>query len=214
MKLEDIAGSLIRGDADAVARLTREALDGGVDPKSLLRDALIAGMDTVGGRFRSNEIFIPEVLIAARAMKAGMQHLEPVLAACGVRPVGRCLIGTVSGDIHDIGKNLVTMMLRGGGFEVIDLGVNVPLEGFLDGIERHRPHIVGMSALLTTTMVQMQVNIEEFRRAGLTDRLKVMVGGAPVSESFARQIGADGFAADAAGAKDEARALLRTVGGE
>ncbi|MDP1862243.1 MAG: corrinoid protein [Gemmatimonadaceae bacterium] len=192
-----LAQHLIDGHADDVARLTKEALDEGVAPADILERGLIAGMQVIGVRFRDNIIFVPEVLIAARAMKAGLAHLEPVLAACGIEPVGTYVIGTVKGDIHDIGKNLVGMMLRGAGFRVIDLGVNTPLAKFQAAIEEHRPEIVGMSALLTTTMGQMKVNIEAFREAGLFDRLRVMVGGAAVSEDYAATIGAHAYGKDA-----------------
>ena len=211
MVLEEIAKSLIRGDAETVGRLTREALDAGLPPDALLEKGLIAGMHVVGLKFRNNEIFVPEVLLAARAMKAGMTYLEPILAAGGIQPVGRCVIGTVKGDIHDIGKNLVAMMLRGTGFDVIDLGVNVPVQKFMEAIRTHRPDIVGMSALLTTTMVQMKTNIAAFREAGWLDGIKVMVGGAPVTEAFAEEIGADAYGKDAAEAAEKAIELLKKV---
>jgi corrinoid protein of di/trimethylamine methyltransferase len=203
-----LAQHLIDGHADEVARLTRDALDEGRSPADILEQGLIAGMQVVGIRFRDNIIFVPEVLIAARAMKAGLAHLEPVLAACGIEPRGTIVIGTVKGDIHDIGKNLVGMMLRGAGFTVVDLGVNTPLQKFLEAIAEHRPDLVGMSALLTTTMGQMKVNIEAFREAGLFDRLRVMVGGAPVSEEYARAIGAHGYGKDATSAVARATELL------
>jgi len=209
--LNELAQHLIDGNADEVARLTREALDEGRSPADILEQGLIAGMQVVGVRFRDNLIFVPEVLIAARAMKAGLAILEPVLAACGIEPVGTVVIGTVKGDIHDIGKNLVGMMLRGAGFRVVDLGVNTPLPKFLAAIEEHRPELVGMSALLTTTMGQMKTNIEAFRAAGLFERLRVMVGGAPVSEEYASAIGAHGHGKDATGAVALALRLLDEV---
>jgi 5-methyltetrahydrofolate--homocysteine methyltransferase len=211
MNVEDIASSLIRGDAPAVRRLTMEALEAGVAAEVVLSDGLIAGMNVIGTRFRNGEIYVPEVLVAARAMKAGMEYLEPVLIACGIQPLGRCLVGTVKGDIHDIGKNLVIMMLRGAGFEVADLGVDVPPEKFMEAIRTFKPHIVGMSALLTTMMVQMEHNIAAFRQAGLLENTRVMVGGAPVTESFAREIGADAYGEDAADAKEKALELLRAL---
>ena len=209
--LNELAQHLIDGHADEVARLTREALDEGRSPADILEQGLIAGMQVVGVRFRDNLIFVPEVLIAARAMKAGLAILEPVLAACGIEPVGTVVIGTVKGDIHDIGKNLVGMMLRGAGFRVVDLGVNTPLPKFLAAIEEHRPELVGMSALLTTTMGQMKTNIEAFRAAGLFERLRVVVGGAPVSEEYASAIGAHGYGKDATGAVALALRLLDEV---
>jgi 5-methyltetrahydrofolate--homocysteine methyltransferase len=209
--LELLAQHLIDGHADDVARLTREALDEGQAPSDILERGLIAGMQVIGVRFRDNIIFVPEVLIAARAMKAGLAHLEPVLAACGIEPIGTYVIGTVKGDIHDIGKNLVGMMLRGAGFRVIDLGVNTPLARFQSAIEEHQPEIVGMSALLTTTMGQMKVNIEAFREAGLFDRLRVMVGGAAVSEDYAATIGAHAHGQDAPSSVARALELLAEV---
>jgi 5-methyltetrahydrofolate--homocysteine methyltransferase len=168
-------------------------------------------MQVVGERFRDNIIFVPEVLVAARAMKAGLAHLEPVLAACGIEPIGTFVIGTVKGDIHDIGKNLVGMMLKGAGFKVIDLGVNTPLTKFQAAIEEHRPDIVGMSALLTTTMGQMRVNIEAFRTTGLLDEMRVMVGGAAVSREYAETIGAHGYGKDASASVARALELLAEV---
>ena len=206
-----LAQHLIDGHADEVARLTREALDEGQSPADVLEHGLIAGMQVIGVRFRDNVIFVPEVLVAARAMKAGLAHLEPVLAACGIEPTGTFVIGTVKGDIHDIGKNLVGMMLRGAGFRVIDLGVNTPLTRFMTAIDEHRPDLVGMSALLTTTMGQMKVNIEAFREAGLFDRLRVMVGGAAVSEEYAAAIGAHGYGKDATSSVARAMELLADV---
>jgi 5-methyltetrahydrofolate--homocysteine methyltransferase len=206
--LSELARHLVDGHADDVAALTRAALDEGHSPADILEQGLIAGMRVVGERFRDNIIFVPEVLVSARAMKAGMAHLEPILTACGIEPVGTIVIGTVKGDIHDIGKNLVGMMLRGAGFRVIDLGVNTPLAKFLAAIDEHQPHLVGMSALLTTTMGQMKVNIEAFGERGLDERLRVLVGGAPVSEDYARAIGADGYGRDASSAVTRAVELL------
>ncbi len=209
--LELLAQHLIDGHADDVARLTKEALDEGVAPADILERGLIAGMQVIGVRFRDNLVFAPGVLIAARAMKAALAPLEPVLAACGIEPIGTYVIGTVKGDIHDIGKNLVGMMLRGAGFRVIDLGVNTPLAKFEAAIEAHQPEIVGMSALLTTTMGQMKVNIEAFRAAGLFDRLRVMVGGAAVSEDYAGAIGAHAYGKDAPSSVAHALDLLAEV---
>jgi 5-methyltetrahydrofolate--homocysteine methyltransferase len=202
-----IASHLIDGHADDVSRLVREALDAGIPAETILEEGLIAGMTVVGIRFRDNEIFVPEVLVSARAMKAGLAHLEPIFSECGIPPVGTVVIGTVKGDIHDIGKNLVGMMLRGAGFSIIDLGVNTTTQKFLDAIAEHSPQIVGMSALLTTTMGQMKVNIEAFRDAGLD--VRVMVGGAPVSAEYAERIGADAHGANATEAVEKALALVR-----
>jgi len=211
--LSILAQHVIDGHAADVARLTRAALDEGLPPADILEQGLVAGMQVVGVRFRDNVIFVPEVLVAARAMKAGLEHLEPMLAACGVEPAGTVVIGTVRGDIHDIGKNLVGMMLRGAGFRVIDVGVNAPLGTFLSAIEQHRPDLVGMSALLTTTMGQMKVNIEAFRQAGFLDRLRVMVGGAAVTGDYAAAIGAHGYARDASAAVACAAGLLADLRG-
>jgi 5-methyltetrahydrofolate--homocysteine methyltransferase len=204
--LQLIAQHLIDGHADDVSRLVREALDEGVPAETILEDGLIAGMTVVGIRFRDNEIFVPEVLVSARAMKAGLAHLEPIFSASGIPPVGTVVIGTVKGDIHDIGKNLVGMMLRGAGFRVVDLGVNTATQKFLDAIAEHRPQIVGMSALLTTTMGQMKLNIDAFRAAGL--EVRVMVGGAPVSVEYAARIGADAHGANATEAVEKALQLV------
>jgi 5-methyltetrahydrofolate--homocysteine methyltransferase len=203
-----LAQHLIDGHADDVARLVQQAVDEGHGPAEILEKGLIAGMTVVGIRFRDNIIFVPEVLISARAMKAGMSILEPILTACGIPPVGKVIMGTVKGDIHDIGKNLVGMMLKGAGFQVHDLGVNVNLAKFQAAIEQHQPDLVGMSALLTTTMGQMKINIEAFDKAGLFSKLRVMVGGAPVSPDYAKAAGAHGYGKDAASAVELATKLL------
>lgn len=204
--LQQLAQHLIDGHADEVSRLVLEALGEGVPAETILEQGLIAGMTVVGVRFRDNEIFVPEVLVSARAMQAGLAHLEPIFSACGIPPVGTFVIGTVKGDIHDIGKNLVGMMLRGAGFRVVDLGVNVTVQKFLDAIAEHQPQIVGMSALLTTTMGQMRLNIDAFRAAGLA--VKVMVGGAPVSVEYAERIGAHAHGANATEAVEKALQLV------
>ncbi|MBZ5554346.1 MAG: corrinoid protein [Acidobacteriia bacterium] len=211
MELEEISGSLVRGDSGAVESLTRRALEEGFSPRVILEEGLIAGMNVVGMKFRNNEIFFPEVLVSARAMKAGMAPLEPILKACGIEPVGKCVLGTVKGDIHDIGKNLVGIMCKGAGFDVIDLGVNVTLDKFIAAIRAHRPDILGMSALLTTTMVQMKINIEGLRAAGLLEGMKVMVGGAPVTLRFANEIGAHAYGKDAAEAAGKAADLMKKL---
>ncbi|NIV27955.1 MAG: cobalamin-binding protein [Anaerolineae bacterium] len=206
--LQKIASSLYNGDQEEVAALVQQALDQGIDPQEVLRGGLISGMDEVGRDFKAGELFVPEVLIAARAMKAGMDILRPLLAESDVPSAGKCLIGTVQGDLHDIGKNLVRMMLEGAGFETIDLGVDIQPDAFVAAVREHQPQIVGMSALLTTTMVQMKTTIEALEEAGLRDSVKIMVGGAPVTAAFAEEIGADAYAPDAATAVDRARSLV------
>jgi 5-methyltetrahydrofolate--homocysteine methyltransferase len=186
--------------------LTKAALDEGTAAKQVLDEGLIAGMDVVGARFKKNEVYIPEVLIAARAMKMSMEILEPELVKAGVEPVGTLLIGTVQGDLHDIGKNLVAMMLKGAGFEVIDLGVDVGPEKFVEQVKNSNAQLIGMSALLTTTMPGMEKTIKALKDAGVS--AKIMIGGAPVTQDFANKIGADGFAPDAASAVDVAKRLV------
>ncbi len=210
---QELAQHLIDGHADDVARLTQQAVDEGHGPTEILEKGLIAGMTVVGIRFRDNMIFVPEVLISARAMKAGMAILEPILTACGIPPVGKVVMGTVKGDIHDIGKNLVGMMLKGAGFQVIDLGVNTTLAKFQAAIDQHQPDLVGMSALLTTTMGQMKINIDAFDKAGLFSKMRVMVGGAPVSPDYAKAAGAHGYGKDAASAVELAIRLLDELKG-
>ncbi len=203
--LAALAAAVEAGDRAAAASLTQAALDGGLDPKRVL-DAMTAAMDAVGRRFQEGEIFVPEMLISARAMKAGMAILEPALVAAGVAPEFTAVVGTVEGDLHDIGKNLVGMMWRGAGFEVVDLGVNVPASRFAQAAVEHRAHIVGLSALLTTTMPGMRGAVEAVRASGCGAR--VVIGGAPTTPEFAAQIGADGHAPDAGAAVDLARRLL------
>lgn len=206
--LDQIARELFAGNAKAVAELVERALKEGLSPQEILNDGLIKGMNEVGVKFKANEIYVPEVLIAARAMKAGMEILRPKLVETGVEPVAKMVIGTVKGDLHDIGKNLVAMMMEGAGFEVIDLGIDVPAEKFIQAVKEHKPQIVGMSALLTTTMIQIRENIKAFKEAGIRDAVKIMVGGAPVTQKFADEVGADGYAPDAASAVDKAKELL------
>ncbi len=206
--LRDIAAKLYEGDEEAVAALVQQALDQGMAPHTVLQEGLIAGMDQVGKDFKAGDLFVPEVLIAARAMHAGMGVLRPLLSASDVKGVGKFLIGTVQGDLHDIGKNLVKMMLEGSGFEVVDLGTDVKPQAFVEAVQAHNPDIVGMSALLTTTMVNMKSTIEALQEAGVRGSVKVMIGGAPVTEAYAKDIGADGFAPDAASAVDVARRLV------
>lgn len=209
--IEQLTEALISGNATAVKRLTSDALDAGIPADTILEQGLIAGMNIVGTRFKNCEMFLPEVLTAARAMKAGVEQLEPLFAAAGVKPAGKILIGTVKGDIHDIGKNLVTIMLRGAGFEVIDLGIGVTAEKFLEAVAAHQPHIIGMSALLTTTMMQMKTNITALTQAGVRHQVKIIIGGAPVNKAFAEEIGADAYGRSATEAVDKARELMKTL---
>ncbi len=205
--LEKIASNLYDGEDGQVAELVQEALDQGMGPGEVLSGGLIAGMDEVGKDFKAGDLFVPEVLIAARAMHAGMAVLRPLLAEGEVPTAGKCLIGTVQGDLHDIGKNLVRMMLEGAGFEMVDLGTDVKADAIVEAVREHQPVLLGMSALLTTTMVNMRSIIEALTEAGLRDSLKIMIGGAPVTAAFAEEIGADAYAPDAASAVDVARSL-------
>jgi 5-methyltetrahydrofolate--homocysteine methyltransferase len=205
--LQQIASNLYEGEDEAVAGLVQKALDQGLKPAEVLQGGLIAGMDQVGRDFKAGDLFVPEVLIAARAMHAGMGVLRPLLAEGDAASAGKYVIGTVKGDLHDIGKNLVKMMLEGAGFETVDLGTDVEPAAFVAAVREHKPSMVGMSALLTTTMVQMRATVEALVEAGLREQVKIMVGGAPVTEAFAREIGADAYAPDAASAVDVARSL-------
>ena len=204
--LKALAEAVIKGDPNTAVTITKQAIAEKMPAGDVLKDGLIAGMDTVGLRFKNNEIYIPEVLIAARAMKMAMQVLEPELVKAGVKPVGKFVVGTVQGDLHDIGKNLVAMMMKGAGFEVIDLGVDVTSEKFVEKAKTTGAQLVGMSTLLTTTMPKMEKTLKELRSAGL--KTKVMIGGAPVTQNYADKIGADGYAADAATAVDVAKRLI------
>jgi len=204
--LKALADAVIKGDQSTAVEITKSALEEGTAAKNVLEEGLIAGMDVVGARFKNNEIYIPEVLIAARAMKMAMEILEPELIKAGVEPVGKFLIATVQGDLHDIGKNLVAMMLKGAGFEVIDLGVDVSPEKFIEQVKAKGVQLVGMSALLTTTMPGMERTIKALKEAGVS--AKIMIGGAPVTQGYADKIGADGYAADAASAVDMAKSLV------
>ena len=206
--MQNIAAALIEGDNGTVDELTKEALDGGTEALEIMDDGLIAGMAVVGIKFRENFIFVPEVLACARAMKAGMAYIEPILSASGVEPIGTVVMGTVKGDLHDIGKNLCIMMLRGAGFVVHDLGVDTSEDEFLDAIEEHEAPLMGMSALLTTTMPNMGKTIEAFIDADLRDDVKIMVGGAPVTQEFADDMGADGYGKDALACVALAKDLL------
>ena len=205
-----ISRALILGDRDTVARKTQEGLDRSMDPKDLIFRGLIPGMDVVGEKFRRNEYYVPQVLLSARAMYAGLDLLKPLITA-GARAddyYGTVVIGTAQGDLHDIGKNLVAMMLEGAGFKVINLGRDVAPEKFVAAVEEHHANIVGISALMTTTMPAMKRTIDALEKAGLRDRVKVMIGGAPVSQTYADEIGADGYARDSTLAVVKAKELL------
>ena len=205
---ERISSKLYQGDSEDVADLVQQALDQGATPEEILSDALMLGMDQVGKDFKAGELFVPEVLIAARAMQAGMDILRPLLSDSSAAYVGKVIIGTVAGDLHDIGKNLVRMMLEGASFDVVDLGTDVSPAAFVEAVREHQPKLVGMSALLTTTMASMKATVEGLEEAGLRDQVKIMVGGAPVTEAFAQEIGADSFAPDAASAVEVSRGLV------
>ena len=205
---EGLATAIINGKAPVAAELTQQALSEGACPSDILNKGLVAGMNVVGQKFKNNEFYVPEVLIAARAMKSAMAHLKPVLAQSGVEPAGRVAIGTVRGDLHDIGKNLVSMMLEGAGFEIADLGVDVKPEQFVDAVQNKKAQVICLSALLTTTMPAMSDTIKALTEAGLRRGVKVMIGGAPVTQNYADEIGADGYAPDAASAVDTAKQLL------
>jgi len=205
--LQAIAENIIKGQAPKVQELVNEALEEGTPVREILHEGLIAGMNVVGEKFKNNEFYVPEVLIAARAMKQGMELIRPRLVEEKVEPLGKASIGTVKGDLHDIGKNLVAMMLEGAGIEVIDLGIDVSPEKFIDSVKTQGAQVICMSALLTTTMPSMQTTVEAVKEAGLTD-VRVMIGGAPVTQAYADQIGANGYAPDAASAAEIAKELI------
>ncbi len=206
VELKALSKAIINGDQATATDITKAAINNGLPSDSILHDGLVAGMNVVGDRFKANEIYIPEVLIAARAMKIAMEILEPKLADAGVEPIGKAVMGTVQGDLHDIGKNLVIMMLRGAGFDVTDAGVDVSPEDFVTKAKAAGARIVGLSALLTTTMPAMEKTIQTLKNAGI--EAKVMIGGAPVTQGYADKIGADAYAADAASAVDIVKDLL------
>lgn len=208
--LQDIAAAIVAGDHETVDTLTEKSLQQEIHALEVMDDGLIAGMALVGIKFRENFIFVPEVLACARAMKAGMKHIEPILSASGIEPVGKIIMGTVKGDLHDIGKNLCIMMLRGAGFQVIDLGVDTSSDDFIDAVEEYEAPIVGMSALLTTTMPNMGKTIEAFIDADLRDDVKFMVGGAPVTPAFADDMGADAYGDSAVECVDIAKRFVAT----
>ena len=198
--LQPLRDAVIAGDAKLVRSITEQALQEGVDPVKLVDEFMIPAMDEVGRRFECSEYFVPELLLSARAMKSALELIRPLLAARGTEPVGRVAIGTVRGDLHDIGKNLVAAMLEGGGFEVIDLGVNVTPEQFIATVRDKKANIIAMSALLTTTMPAMKSTIEALKLAGVREQVKVLIGGAPITQKYAEEIGADGFSDNAVGA--------------
>jgi 5-methyltetrahydrofolate--homocysteine methyltransferase len=206
--LNEIAARVEEGKNTEVPALVREALDGGISPYEVLVSGLQAGLLVVGGRFKRNEAFIPEVLLSVRAMKAGMEIVKPLLSRDDSKTIGKVLLGTVKDDLHDIGKNMVGMMLEGSGFEVIDLGINVPEETFLEKVRNEKPDILAMSALLSTTMPFLKTTIDVLKQNGVRDSVKVLVGGAPVTPEYATEIGADGYAPDSASAVDKAKELL------
>jgi 5-methyltetrahydrofolate--homocysteine methyltransferase len=204
--LKSLSEAIVKGNRAEATRITQEGINENVDPKEIL-GALVSGMDEIGGKFQRNEVFVPEMLIAARAMKEAMALLEPLLVKAGIRPEFTAVIGTVQGDLHDIGKNLVAMMWKGANFNVVDLGTNVSPEKFVEAAQANNAHIIGLSALLTTTMPAMKTTVEKVRAAGLTS-VKVVIGGAPITKEYADSIGADGFAPDAATAVTIVRELV------
>lgn len=205
--LQALHQAILTGDAVTAKTVTESALKEGAAPLALVQDVMMPAMDEVGKKFEANEYFVPELLLAARAMKSSLELIRPLLAAGGIEPAGKIAIGTVKGDLHDIGKNLVAAMLEGGGFEVIDLGVNVDPNKFVRAVKEKGAQIVALSALLTTTMPAMKTTIDALAKAGVREQVKVMVGGAPVTEAYAKEIGADGYSQNAAGAVPLARSL-------
>ncbi len=205
--LEKIKEQVIAGSVKNVKEYTDIAVAEGLDVSTILNDGLIAGMNVIGALFKNNEVYVPEVLMAARAMHTGLAIIKPLIVSAGIKEKGVVAIGTVKGDMHDIGKNLVIMMLEGAGYKVIDLGIDTPAEKFLQAVEEQHPQVIGLSALLTTTMPQMQGTVEKLKKYG--DRIKIVVGGAPITVKFAKDIGADGYAADAASAVDVVSELIK-----
>ena len=205
--LQLMAESLMKGKANDVKALVEKALGEGLAPATILNDGLLSGMSVIGARFKKNEVYVPEVLIAARAMKAGMAILQPKLVAAGVQAKAIAIIGTVKGDLHDIGKNLVCMMLEGAGFKVIDIGIDVEPQKFVDAAAQHNANVIGVSALLTTTMTNMKAVVTALKASSIAGKTKIMVGGAPVTQAYSDEIGADGYAPDAASAADLAKKL-------
>lgn len=209
--LNEISGYLQQGRAKNVKELVQQAIDEGMDPKAILNEGLLDGMSIIGEKFKNNEVYVPEVLIAARAMYAGMEILKPILTETGVESVGKVVIGTVKGDLHDIGKNLVKMMMEGRGLEVIDLGIDVSPEKFVEAAKENDAQIIACSALLTTTMTEMKNVVEVAKESGIRDQVTIMVGGAPVTDNFCNSIGADIYTADAASAAEEAARVCKSA---
>jgi 5-methyltetrahydrofolate--homocysteine methyltransferase len=206
--LTDLANSVINGDVDQVINQVQSLISSGADPVSIVNEGLIAGMNTVGVRFKAGDMYVPEVLMCARSMASGLEIVKPLLAGKEMQSRGKVVIGTVRGDLHDIGKNLVTMMMQSGGLDVVDIGIDAPPEKFVAAVREHKPDIVGMSALLTTTMPAMKETIELLVEEGLRDQVKVIIGGAPVSQEFADYCGADAYAPDAAVATDQCKEFV------
>ncbi|MEI6297625.1 MAG: corrinoid protein [bacterium] len=206
--LKQLHDAVLAGDAKTSRAVTELALNEGAEALKMVNDYMVPAMDEVGRRFECNEYFVPELLLSARAMKAALELIRPRLVAAGAEPVGRVAIGTVKGDLHDIGKNLVAAMLEGGGFEVIDLGVNVTPEKFIEAVKEKNANVIAMSALLTTTMPSMKTTIEALKQAGVRDQVKVLIGGAPITQKYAEEIGADGYSDNAPGAVSLARRAL------
>jgi 5-methyltetrahydrofolate--homocysteine methyltransferase len=209
--LEELKRNVIAGNEEKVVEYTGQALEESIDVEEILNKGLIPAMEIIGDKFQANEIYVPEMLISAKAMKAGMKILEPFLVESGIEPIGRVVIGTVKGDLHDIGKNLVAMMLEGAGFEVIDAGVDITAQKFMDLTKENKANILGLSALLTTTKVEMKIVINSFKEKGLRDNVKIIIGGAPIDVNYAKEIGADGYAPDAASAVLVAKKFLGMV---
>jgi len=209
--VKKITENLIQGNAPQVGKLVQEAIDEGKDTGMILQEGLLAGMSVIGERFKKNECYIPEVLVAARAMKEGMELLRPLIFEGNIKSEGTIVLGTVTGDLHDIGKNLVGMMLEGAGFDIIDVGIDVPAEKFIETAKEHNAHIIGLSCLLTTTMPALQDVIVSVNSSQLSGKVKVMIGGAPITQGYADKIGADGYASDAAYAVDVARELMHSL---
>lgn len=205
---ENLAQIVISGDFGGAKTLTQKMIDNGVDPLEIINQGLMAGMNVVGVRFKAGDMYVPEVMMAARAMSTGIELVKPLIADKDMPSAGKVLIGTVKGDLHDIGKKLVVMMMESAGFEIIDLGVDVDPAKFVKAVKEHNPQVIGMSALLTTTMLVMKDTIELLKEEGLRDSVKVIIGGAPINQGFADQIGADGYAADAAAATELCRSLI------
>ena len=206
-ELQELTAAVEKGNRKEATRLTQALLDAGMAPMEIVETGLVPAMSSVGEKFKNNQVFVPEMLIAARAMKEAMALIQPLLTAAGIKPKYTAIIGTVQGDLHDIGKNLVAMMLKGANFNVIDVGTNVPPEKFVAAAKEHDAQVVGLSALLTTTMPAMKTTVDAFRAAGLST-VKIMIGGAPITQQFADEIGADGYSADAASAVDLAQKLV------